>query len=96
MCNLSSRGARLFGERNSVATLRLLQSQRVMPGLVPGIHALKPARTSRAAHGGAAWMAGTSPAMTSKVGAKANCIYDSATFRFPQTAMLAPPLRLFA
>jgi len=37
-----------------------------MPGLVPGIHAQKPSPTSKVVCNGAAWMAGTSPAMTSK------------------------------
>jgi hypothetical protein len=38
----------------------------VMPGLVPGIHAQKPSQTSKVVCGDAAWMAGTSPAMTPK------------------------------
>jgi hypothetical protein len=62
-------------------------------GLVPGIprrmrsirpHAQRPSRTSRVARGSAAWMAGTSPAMTSNGGAKPNCISDSTTFRCPR------------
>jgi len=35
-----------------------------MPGLVPGIHADPPGRTSYISRDGAAWMAGTSQAMT--------------------------------
>jgi hypothetical protein len=36
----------------------------VMAGLVPAIHAVPPAQTSKVLFKGAAWMAGTSPAMT--------------------------------
>jgi hypothetical protein len=35
-----------------------------MPGLVPGIHAAPPRLIVKIFGGGAAWMAGTSPAMT--------------------------------
>jgi hypothetical protein len=35
-----------------------------MPGLVPGIHAETPPHSLKAFDSGAAWMAGTSPAMT--------------------------------
>jgi hypothetical protein len=41
-----------------------LQSTDVMAGLVPAIHAGPPPRTSNVVRKGAAWMAGTSPAMT--------------------------------
>jgi hypothetical protein len=41
-CGFVSRWRGLSGERNSVTALRLLQTQHVMPGLVPGIHAQKP------------------------------------------------------
>jgi hypothetical protein len=68
-------------------------------GLVPGIHAQKPSpTTSKVVCNGAACgrmlrirlgMAGTSPAKTSKGSAQPNCISDSATFRFPRTALPA-------
>jgi hypothetical protein len=58
-----------------------------MPGLVPGIHAQKPSTTSKVVCVGAAWMAGTSPAMTSKDGEQPDCISDSVTLRFPRTAL---------
>jgi hypothetical protein len=37
---------------------------RVLPGLVPGIHAERKLPTSKVSCNGAAWMAGTSPAKT--------------------------------
>jgi len=43
---------------------RTVQSQRVMPGLVPGIHAVQGRQCWEIECSGAAWMAGTSPAMT--------------------------------
>jgi hypothetical protein len=58
-----------------------------MPGLVPGIHAQKPSPTSKVVCSGAAWMAGTSPAMTSKDREQPNYISDSVSFRFPRTAL---------
>jgi hypothetical protein len=40
-----------------------------MTGLVPVIHVVKPQVRFRSAGNGAAWMAGTSPAMTETTGA---------------------------
>ena len=54
-----------------------LQSQRVMSGLVPGIHAVQGPQFCRIKCDGAAWMAGTSPAMTAL-----DCVVES-TSLFP-------------
>jgi hypothetical protein len=43
---------------------RSVQPLRVMPGLVPGIHAVRQRPTSEGFCSGAAWMTGTSPVMT--------------------------------
>jgi hypothetical protein len=50
-----------FGFLLGAGALRL---NHVLLGLVPGIHAWKPSRTSKVIYSSAAWMAGTSPAMT--------------------------------
>jgi hypothetical protein len=75
--NRFSGGARAFGEENSAAVLRPLQLQHVMAGLVPAIHAQKPSSTVSVVCRGAAWMAGTRPAMTSKGGAQPDRIFIS-------------------
>jgi hypothetical protein len=54
-----------------------VQPQRVMPGLVPGIHAEQGPQFWEIECSGAAWMAGTSPAMTA-----ANCLVEKPC-RFP-------------
>ena len=87
LASLLPRSARLSGELNSVAILYLPQPTHVMPGLVPGIHARKPSRTSIVVCNGAAWMAGTSPAMTPKGSEQTNYSSDFATFHFPRTVM---------
>jgi hypothetical protein len=45
-----------------------LSSPAVMPGLVPGIHAAPQPIMPIVFRNGAAWMAGTSPAMTGGLG----------------------------
>jgi hypothetical protein len=53
------------GKQNWLLLSSISQPNRVMPGLVPGIHAERTVLSSEALRDGAAWMAGTSPAMTS-------------------------------
>jgi hypothetical protein len=50
--------------KNGLSLHETPQPQRVMPALVAGIHAMKPAQPTTICRCGAAWMAGTSPAMT--------------------------------
>ena len=52
---------------------RSVQPPRVMPGLVPGIHAEPTTPISKVSCGGAAWMAGTSPAMTRPAMTRGGC-----------------------
>jgi hypothetical protein len=79
--------ARLSGETNSLVVLRVLQPQHVMPGLVPGIHAQKPSPTSKVVCGGAAWMAGTSPAMTTVGCTVIKFSRFSCRLEFPRTGL---------
>jgi hypothetical protein len=75
--NRFSGGAQAFGEENSAAVLRPMQLQHVMAGLVPAIHAQRPSSPLSGVCRGAAWMAGTSPAMTAKGGAQPDRIFFS-------------------
>jgi hypothetical protein len=52
------------GKMRPAGLLRILQPQCVMPGLVPGIHAVQGPQSWEITCSGPAWMAGTSPAMT--------------------------------
>jgi hypothetical protein len=55
---------RLAVERNRLQLLDSLYPRRVMTGLVPVIHAAPPRLILKIVRNGAAWVAGTSPAMT--------------------------------
>jgi hypothetical protein len=78
-----------------------------MPGLVPGIHADPLPPTLKVSCTGAAWMAGTSPAMTRKGCLDRKIPRISRTLQFPRTALREagegiapaqldlPPRRLF-
>jgi len=78
-----------FGDAHEMrGGLRLSQPTYVMPGLVPGIHALRRRLTSEGFYGVAAWMAGTSPAMTYHTKPVAPL-----TRRKPLIAFIIPPRR---
>ena len=70
------------GKQNQPQFRKSLQPSDVMPGLVPGIHAEPTALFLKDSSGGAAWMAGTSPAMTSDgcIDWESSCA--SSSFRF--------------
>jgi hypothetical protein len=54
----------LSGESKMLVILAVRQAEAVMPALVAGIHAETRAQKAKSMRHGAAWMAGTSPAMT--------------------------------
>ena len=64
-----------------------MQPQRVMPGLVPGIHAEQGLQFWEIKCSGAAWMAGTSPAMTAVDCIREAVAYLCESFQFPRTAL---------
>jgi hypothetical protein len=84
------------GKRNWLSLLSSLQPTRVMPGLVPGIsrrmqsirpHAEPPTPTSKVPCNDAAWMTGTSRAMTRSGSTNGESSADSGISNFPRTAL---------
>ena len=58
-----------------------------MPGLVPGIYAEPTVHSLKHVRSGAAWMAGTSPAMTSVGRIEKAFSRATSAFHFPRTAL---------
>jgi hypothetical protein len=69
----------------------------VSPGLVPGIHAWKLARTSIVIYSGTAWLAGTSPAMTwQRAPMTLKVVPDSPAFPALSQLIRSPPILFLA
>ena len=58
--------------RGGTPIVAKIRTNAVMTGLVPVIHVVKLPETFRSAGSGAAWMAGTSPAMTERADQEAH------------------------